>query len=62
MTADPRLAVPADQFALRRTWTDPVPGIEMVQMHFTWTPLGGEPPKAEPHGGVACTTAAVAHR
>src|SRR6188472_290068 len=26
------------------------------------TPLGGEPPKAEPHGGVACATAAVAHR
>jgi hypothetical protein len=26
------------------------------------TPLGGELPNAEPHGGVACATAAVAHR
>jgi hypothetical protein len=26
------------------------------------TPLGGEPPKAEPHGGVAGATAVVAHR
>jgi hypothetical protein len=32
-----------DFFALRKTWTDPAPGIEMVELHFAWTPLGGEP-------------------
>jgi hypothetical protein len=30
-------------FVLRRTWFDPAPGIEMVQLHYGWTPLGGEP-------------------
>jgi hypothetical protein len=30
-------------FALRRTWVDPVPGIEMVQLHYAWTPPGHEP-------------------
>ena len=30
-------------FALRRTWTDPLPGIEMVQLHYAWTPPGEEP-------------------
>jgi hypothetical protein len=30
-------------FGLRRTWFDPAPGIEMVQLHYTWTPLDGEP-------------------
>jgi hypothetical protein len=35
--------VTADQFALRRTWVDPVPGIEMVQIHYAWTPPGAEP-------------------
>jgi hypothetical protein len=30
-------------FALRRTWVDPVPGIEMVQVHYAWTPHGQEP-------------------
>jgi hypothetical protein len=32
-----------DCFALRRTWVDPVPGIDMVQVHFTCTPSGGAP-------------------
>lgn len=26
------------------------------------TPLGGEPLNVEPHSGVACTAAAIAHR
>ena len=30
-------------FGLRKTWVDPGPGIEMVQVHYTWTPTGGEP-------------------
>jgi hypothetical protein len=33
----------ADFFGLRRTWVDPGPGIEMVELHYAWTPLGGEP-------------------
>lgn len=32
-----------DRFALRRTWVDPVPGIDMVQVHYTCTPVGGQP-------------------
>ena len=31
------------QFALRKTWVDPVPGIEMVQIHYTWSAVGQEP-------------------
>jgi hypothetical protein len=30
-------------FALGKTWRDPGPGIAMVQVHYTWTPPGGEP-------------------
>ena len=30
-------------FGLRKTWIDPGPGIAMVQIHYTWTPPGGEP-------------------
>jgi hypothetical protein len=30
-------------FGLRKTWFDPAPGIEMVQLHFAWTPPGEEP-------------------
>lgn len=30
-------------FALRKTWVDPGPGIEMVELHYVWTPLGAEP-------------------
>jgi len=30
-------------FGLRKTWFDPAPGIEMVQLHFAWTPPGKEP-------------------
>ncbi|RFU21993.1 hypothetical protein [Geodermatophilus marinus] len=30
-------------FGLRKTWWDPAPGIEMVQIHFAWTPPDGEP-------------------
>jgi hypothetical protein len=32
-----------DFFALRKTWVDPGPGIEMVELHYAWTPVGGEP-------------------
>jgi hypothetical protein len=31
------------QFGVRKTWVDPVPGIEMVQIHYTWSPVGQEP-------------------
>jgi hypothetical protein len=30
-------------FGLRKTWFDPAPGIEMVQMHFAWTAPEQEP-------------------
>jgi hypothetical protein len=30
-------------FGLRKAWSDPSPGIELVQLHFAWTPAGGEP-------------------
>ena len=30
-------------FGLRKTWLDPGPGIAMVQIQYTWTPLGVEP-------------------
>ena len=30
-------------FGLRKTWVDPAPGIEMVQLHHTWTRPGQEP-------------------
>ena len=30
-------------FGLRKTWFDPAPGIEMVQLHFAWTLPGQEP-------------------
>ncbi|MGY1617442.1 hypothetical protein ACI797_11950 [Geodermatophilus sp. SYSU D00691] len=30
-------------FGLRKTWFDPAPGIEMVQLHFAWTRPGEEP-------------------
>ena len=42
-----------------------MPSRGQQQMHATVaeaTPLGGELPNAEPHGGVACATAAIAHR
>lgn len=31
------------QFALRKTWVDPVPDIEMVQVHYAWSAVGEEP-------------------
>lgn len=34
-------------FALRRTWVDPAPGIDMVQIHVVCTPLGAEPDWAD---------------
>ena len=43
MTADLMTAVPTDHVSLRRTWVDPAPGIEMVQIHYAWTPAGGQP-------------------
>jgi hypothetical protein len=30
-------------FGLRKTWVDPSPGIQMVQIHYTWTPAGATP-------------------
>jgi hypothetical protein len=30
-------------FGLRKAWVDPVPGIEMVQIHYAWSPVGGDP-------------------
>jgi hypothetical protein len=33
--------------ALRKTWLDHRPGIAMVQIHYTWTPLGAAPDWAE---------------
>jgi hypothetical protein len=30
-------------FGLRKTWVDPAPGIEMVQLHHAWTGPGQEP-------------------
>jgi hypothetical protein len=35
--------VTAPVFALRKTWIDPGPGIAMVQIHYTWSPLGAPP-------------------
>jgi len=33
-------------FALTKEWTDPAPGIELVEVHYVWGPLG-EPPDWE---------------
>ena len=35
-------------FYLKRTYVDNGPGIELVNLHYTWTPLG-EPPNWEAH-------------
>jgi hypothetical protein len=34
---------PEQLFGIRRTWFDPAPGIELVQVHYTWTPPGADP-------------------
>ena len=34
---------PGHLFGLRKTWVDPTPGIEMVQVHYAWTPPGQDP-------------------
>jgi len=34
---------PGHLFGLRKTWVDPTPGIEMVQVHYAWTPPGQGP-------------------
>jgi hypothetical protein len=34
-------------FGLRKVWVDPGPGIAMVQVHYTWTPAGGDPDWAD---------------
>jgi hypothetical protein len=39
----PPPAVAQELVGLRRTWVDPEPGIDMVQIHFVCTPLGAEP-------------------
>ncbi|GAA3342017.1 hypothetical protein GCM10020358_35500 [Amorphoplanes nipponensis] len=33
----------APVFGLRKTWVDTVPGIELVQIHYTWSPPGTPP-------------------
>jgi hypothetical protein len=38
-----RRAETEQRFGLRKTWVDPGPGIEMVQLHYAWTPSGQEP-------------------
>ena len=46
-------------FYLKKTFIDPQPGIEQVNIHYTWTPLGERPnweahreTRAMPRGGV----------
>jgi hypothetical protein len=46
-------------FYLKKTFVDPQPGIEQVNIHYTWTPLGEQPnwntpheTRAMPRGGV----------
>jgi hypothetical protein len=41
--SEARRAESEQLFGLRKTWFDPAPGIEMVQLHFAWTPPGVEP-------------------
>jgi len=41
--AEARRAESEQLFGLRKTWFDPAPGIEMVQLHFAWTRPGEEP-------------------
>jgi hypothetical protein len=41
--SEARRAETEQLFALRKTWFDPAPGIEMVQLHFAWTAPGQEP-------------------
>ncbi len=36
-------AEPGHLFGLRKTWVDPMPGIEMVQVHYAWTQPGQDP-------------------
>jgi hypothetical protein len=38
-----RHAETRELFSLRKTWVDPGPGIEMVQLHHVWTRPGQEP-------------------
>jgi hypothetical protein len=35
-------------FYIKKTWVDSEPGIELVNLHYTWTPLGA-PPNWEAH-------------
>ena len=46
-------------FGLRKTWIDPGPGIAMVQIHYTWTPQGGEPDWADAEEAVLAPHAAA---
>jgi hypothetical protein len=46
-------------FYLKKTFVDPEPGIELVNLHYTWTPLGEQPDwdtqhetRTMPRGGV----------
>ena len=48
-------------FYMKKTFADNEPGIELVNLHYTWTPLGEMPnweahreTRAMPRGGVLC--------
>jgi hypothetical protein len=41
--SEARRAETEQLFGLRKTWVDPEPGIEMVQLHHAWTAPGQEP-------------------
>lgn len=41
--SDARRAETEQLFGLRKTWVDPGPGVEMVQLHYAWTRPGEEP-------------------
>jgi hypothetical protein len=41
--SDARRAETEQLFGLRKTWNDPGPGIDMVQLHYAWTGPGQEP-------------------
>jgi hypothetical protein len=43
VVADAVGAEPEQLFGLRKTWLDPSPGIEMVQLHYAWARPGQEP-------------------
>ena len=38
--AEARRTEAEQRFGLRKTWIDPAPGIELVQLHYAWTRPG----------------------